>query len=634
MTSNMITSRHLTQARLIYDGIEKGRALEPASMSSDYNNGDALKQWIDNTVIVLSAWSDPDTRDNLNSWMKESNRPDIIISKLIAIASTVTPFPYDLFTIYQNAELTVSGLLSSVKQSVDDFAMEEEIARVEAGENVNAVMADYAADPVQAAADPESLAFLLAKLNEIRPELHKDKYPLVDIGYSRLFTEIYKDNCRYNSTAKCWYFYDGVRWVKDADGKQVEALAKTFYDGLCKYSTSGVFEDPAVQSDYMKEISKLGRFNPRITVIKDAASNKFFGYEDLDKDGNLFNCRNGVFNLDTMNFTPGHDPEQLLSKVSNVIYDPSASSAAWEKFMNEIMQGDQEKIDYIQKALGYALTADTTEECLWFLFGENSRNGKSTCMETVAFMMGGADGYAAAVDPETLAEKKYKNSSAPNGDIACLEGTRFLNVSEPPKNMLFNASLVKKMTGGNMIKARDLQEKFHEYKPQYKIFIDTNYLPVIVDDTLFLSGRVIVIPFLRHFEEDEQDHTLKARLQQPQNISGLFNWCLRGLQRYKAEGLKKPASIREATENYQNNSDKLEMFMTECLIKNPSGMITAAEAYTLYKQWCYDCGYSPEGKANFQGALRKKNRLIPDAQVNGQHKKNVIPGYSTRSIPE
>mgnify|MGYP002522961401 CR=1 FL=1 len=145
----------------------------------------------------------------------------------------------------------------------------------------------------------------------------------------------------------------------------------------------------------MKEISKLGRFNPRITVIKDAASNKFFGYEDLDKDGNLFNCKNGVFNLDTMNFTPGHDPEQLLSKVSNVIYDPSASSAAWEKFMNEIMQGDQEKIDYIQKALGYALTADTTEECLWFLFGENSRNGKSTCMETVAFMMGGADGFYA-----------------------------------------------------------------------------------------------------------------------------------------------------------------------------------------------------------------------------------------------
>lgn len=152
MKDNKITARHLTQARLIYDGIEKGRALEPASMSSDYNNGDALKQWIDNTVIVLSAWSDPDTRDNLNSWMKESNRPDIIISKLIAIASTVTPFPYDLFTIYQNAELTVSGLLSSVKQSVDDFAMEEEIARVEAGENVNAVMSDYAADPVQAAA--------------------------------------------------------------------------------------------------------------------------------------------------------------------------------------------------------------------------------------------------------------------------------------------------------------------------------------------------------------------------------------------------------------------------------------------------------------------------------------------------
>lgn len=631
--ANNITSRHLDQARSIYDGIEKGRALEPASLSSHYSNQDTRKQWTDKTVEhFCSACSDPTTRADLEAWVNESNKPDSIIPKLISIGSTLTPFPYELFTIYQNAELTISGLLSSMQQSISDFAKEEQCLRVEAGEDMETVMSDYSGDPVQAAAaDPESLDFLLDKLNAIRPELHKDKYPLVDIGYSRLFTEIYKDNCRYNSTAKCWYFYNGVRWVKDADGKQVEALAKTFYDGLCKYSTSGVIEDPAVQSDYMKEISKLGRFNPRITVIKDAASNKFFGYEDLDKDGDLFNCKNGVFNLKTMTFTPGHDPEQMLSKVSNVLYDPTASSAAWEKFMNEIMQGDQEKIDYIQKALGYALTTDTSEECLWFLFGEKSRNGKSTCMETIAFMMGGAEGYAAAVDPETLAEKKYKNSSAPNGDIACLEGCRFLNVSEPPKNMLFNAALVKKMTGGNIIKARDLMEKFHEYKPQYKIFIDTNYLPVIVDDTLFLSGRVIVITFDRHFEEAEQDHTLKARLQQPENISGLFNWCLRGLQRYRNEGLKKPASIREATEIYQSNSDKINLFMSESLLKNPAGNVTAADAYAAYKQWCYECGYSPEGKMNFQAALRKKNLLLPTATVNGSTRHNVIPGYSLPS---
>lgn len=630
-----ITSRHIQQAHTVYDGIEKGRALEPASLSSTVNT-DTLKQWIDKTVESFSSdCSDPVTRADLQSWIQESNnQPDSIISKLIALSSTVVPFPYDKFTIYQNAELTISGILNPMQQAIDDFHMEEEISRVENNEDPASVMSDYTGEPVQAAADPESLDFLLDKLKAIRPELHRDIFPLVDIGYSRLFTEIYKDNCRYNSTAKCWYFYDGIRWVKDGDGKQVEALAKTFYDGLCKYITSGVFDDPETQAAYMKEISKLGRFNPRITVIKDAASNKFFSYEDLDKDGDLFNCQNGVFNLRTMTFTPGHDPEQMLSKVSNVIYDPSASSEVWEKFMNEIMMGDQEKIDYIQKTLGYALTTDTSEECLWFWHGEKSRNGKSTTAETLSYMMGGDKGYAAAVDPETLAEKKYKNSSAPNGDIACLEGCRFLNVSEPPKNMLFNAALVKKMTGGNMIKARDLMEKFHEYKPQYKIFIDTNYLPVIVDDTLFLSGRVIVITFDRVFSEEEQDHTLKARLQRPENISGLFNWCLRGLQRYRTEGLKKPASIREATETYKSNSDKISLFMSDCLVKNPSGNVTAAAAYTAYKQWCYECGYSPEGKMNFQAALRKKNLLLANATVNGQHHHNVIPGYSLPAIPQ
>ncbi|MGI6585068.1 MAG: hypothetical protein ACOX3L_03835 [Lutisporaceae bacterium] len=48
-----------------------------------------------------------------------------------------------------------------------------------------------------------------------------------------------------------------------------------------------------------------------------------------------------------------------------------------------------------------------------------------------------------------------------------------------------------------------------DFSPKFKLYINTNYLPVITDMTLFSSGRVVIIPFERHFDESEQDKNLK-----------------------------------------------------------------------------------------------------------------------------
>lgn len=82
--------------------------------------------------------------------------------------------------------------------------------------------------------------------------------------------------------------------------------------------------------------------------------------------------------------------------------------------------------------------------------------------------------YAANARPETLAKKKYVNGSAPNEDIARLAGVRFVNTSEPPKNMELDSSLVKSLTGRDTITARRLNEGSFEFTPQFKLFFNTN----------------------------------------------------------------------------------------------------------------------------------------------------------------
>lgn len=58
-------------------------------------------------------------------------------------------------------------------------------------------------------------------------------------------------------------------------------------------------------------------------------------------------------------------------------------------------------------------------------------------------MLGGSSGYAMQMKPESLAQKQNNDSRQANGDIARLAGARFLNVSEPPKKMIFDAALLK-----------------------------------------------------------------------------------------------------------------------------------------------------------------------------------------------
>lgn len=340
----------------------------------------------------------------------------------------------------------------------------------------------------------------------------------------------------------------------------------------------------------------------------------------------MFNCQNGTLNLKTFEFKQSHDPCDLLSKVSNVVYDPNKKAPVFEKFINEVMQGDVETTRFLQKTIGYALTGSTSLETCFILYGASTRNGKSTLIETLLYMLGNTKGYAMSMSPETLAQKQNKDSRQASGDIARLKGCRFLNTSEPPKRMVFDVALLKTLLGRDSITARQLFEKEFEFIPIFKLFINTNFLPLITDDTLFSSGRITVIPFNRHFEPHEQDRTLKDRLKDESEISGIFNWCLEGLKMFNSEGLEQTEAIISATEEYRTNSDKLGNFISECLIESSTNT-QAKDVYEKYREWCTENGYGTENMTNFYNELTSKGIFSKRAKVKDTWKHNVVLGY-------
>lgn len=460
-------------------------------------------------------------------------------------------------------------------------------------------------------------------LDQVLKDLHAEQYETSDKGFGRLFANVFKDKHRYNPSRRDFMQYDGKRWIDDTEGLSARASAKDLSDALVRYAVS-----VDTEGKYLKAVTPLCNIRNRNNMLQDSRDVYFFTNEQLDEDDYLLNLQNGT--LDLSENEPRfieHSPDLLLSKICNAEYDPTATCKEWEKFLLEIMQGDRDKIQYLQKIAGLSLTGNTEQETCFILYGSTTRNGKSTFCETLIHLLGD---YALTMKPETLAVKQNLDSRQASGDIARLAGCRFCNASEPPKRMLFDTALLKSLLGRDSITARHLHQREFSFIPKFKLVINTNYLPTITDDTVFSSGRINVISFDRHFEPHEQDKHLKDKLRSSRELSGILNWCIEGLQLYRQQGLEPPKTVQNATETYRTDSDKIGNFINECLTKTGNNS-KAKDIYEVYSKWCEENGFGVENKSNFFAELKTKGLFATSGTVDGKTVKNIVKGYTVEA---
>ena len=466
-------------------------------------------------------------------------------------------------------------------------------------------------------------------LKELRPE-QNERYGRHDAGNGNLFADMSNKLLCFVPERKKWYHYDGIRWIPDTENNAYTMNhCKNIADALMSYTISEAqFPDEEKKAQYLKHVLKWQGFKYRETILKEAATVLSINYSASDFDGNpyLFNCLNGTLDLHTGDFRE-HNSAYMITKLAEVEYQPEARCERWEQFIREITCEDSALAQYIQKCLGYSLTGDTRHECFFILYGATSRNGKGTLCETFMRLVGD---YGRTANPETIAMRKNADSRSASGDVARLAGARFVNISEPDKSMTISAQLVKTLTGNDTITARNLYEREYEYKAQFKMFIGTNHLPYITDQTLFSSDRIKVIPFNRHFTEAERDPELKRKLTAPESLSGILNWCLYGLRMLNHSGFGEPVAVREATRDYRDSSDKIGQFIEEMLMPGQGAKVNAKEVHNRYQDWCYNNGYNhPEGFTEFRKSLASANIQIRRERLDGsKNKAQVIHGYS------
>ena len=204
---------------------------------------------------------------------------------------------------------------------------------------------------------------------------------------------------------------------------------------------------------------------------------------------------------------------------------------------------------------------------------------------------------------------------------------------EPEKGLEMNIALIKQLTGGDTYTGWFLNENPIEFKPEFKIFINTNHLPRTSDDTVFSSNCVKLIPFEKHFSKAEQDKGLKKFFRRDKNKSTILNWLIERYRLLQTEGLTVTAKVSAAISEYRRETDVIGSFLCECTVMETGKRLSTSKLYNAYTLWAKDNGYRQLNSKNFVGEIRRRYDVKRDGSA-GNMVVGLVLDYSANPFTE
>lgn len=429
-------------------------------------------------------------------------------------------------------------------------------------------------------------------------------FPLSDTGSAECYQMLYGGHhLRYNHSRKRWMVWNGLHWVPDMDGEAERAAIDTArwrVTAIWLEWSSAIDEDDQQRIISDSREAREGESVRGIRATLDVAKNLHniaTVATDYDRDPFLLTVGNGTLNLRNGELKTA-DPEDLITHGPSIEYDPIAECPRWRQFLDEIFAGDADLIDFIQRAVGYSLTGDTQEQCLFILHG-NGANGKSTFLETVRRLLAS---HATTTPFATFMEQR--NVGAPRNDLAALVGARLVITSEAGEGASFDEAVVKQVTGQDTVSCRFLYGEFFQYVPQLKLWICTNYKPAIRGSDDAIWRRIRLIPFNQQFKGNKRDAELPEKLKA--ELPGILAWAVQGCLDWRRNGLGRPKTVLEATTEYRRESDQVGRFLSERCILGKDYSVSGGALYNAYVQFCQQQGEKYLANNVFAGQLAKR----------------------------
>jgi putative DNA primase/helicase len=288
-----------------------------------------------------------------------------------------------------------------------------------------------------------------------------------------------------------------------------------------------------------------------------------------------------------------HKPEFYSTIRIPYKYDKFAKCDLWVKTLNEILQNNEDKIGLLQEFFGYCLVSDMEQKKALLLLGETD-TGKSTILFILKDLLGQMN--CSSVPLQYL----------PNPQYTPLLINKMVNIdSDVNKNAGDYEREFKIITSGETVSCNQKHIPTFEFIPKCKIILAANIFPKITDHSSAFYQRLLLIPCERRFSEAEKNRNLHGQLKQ--ELSGIFNWALEGLRRFKKRGqFIEHEFMKNAVQELKDENNPSNLFFDEHIEIEMGAYIEKGEMYQKYTEWAGRTKNYALSQNRFSTAVYKK----------------------------
>lgn len=354
------------------------------------------------------------------------------------------------------------------------------------------------------------------------------------------------------------------------------------------------------KNDYHKVFTQLKKTAFKANIMKECR--ELFFDEDftkkIDANKDLIAFNTGVLDMTTPEFEfRDGKPEDYISFSTGIDFDPKKNYyeyPSWpevELFIRKVLS-DREVREYFMKHLATNLMGGNLAQKFHIMTGSGS-NGKSMIMNLLSKALGD---YSCTV-PISLITQKRKSSGSAAPEVARLKGRRFVTMQEPDETIALNTGLMKELTSGEKVFARDLFKSGSEFEIQAKFHLACNEKPKINTTDGGTWRRLVVINFTSKFvqnpitaNEFPLDESIQFSVNSIEWATPFLSYMVHILK--EGVGLRKlttPAKVMEYTSEYRNENDGIAKFMSEKMASWADGdeviQIDKPTLRRVFKQW-------------------------------------------------
>jgi len=309
-------------------------------------------------------------------------------------------------------------------------------------------------------------------------------------------------------------------------------------------------------------------------------------------------CQSGFIKTDGSvdDLTPQHRAKK--TDVFPVKYDPKAPAVRWQKFLDEIFQGDKDasaKKKVLQEFLGATIFGSATRfQQHLILHGPTGANGKSVVLQAFGDLF-----------PEGAVSSSPMQQWAENYGLWWVPNTLINLTSELPERDLLDSGPVKAVLAGEDVLVNEKYRANFRTKPRAGHVFAANTLPMTTDHTGGFFRRFILVTFNRHFEPKERDSLLIEKLLRERE--GIFAWAVQGFLDLERRGrYVLPESHHKALDFWKLGADSVAEFAQAHLQETEGSFdFPSYTLYEIYHAWAKALGRRPVSHTKFSRNLSR-----------------------------